>query len=294
MDYLILIVLSVGSLALGFRLGTKSTISYIEPVALRSERGRAEDRNIFLQVACRELANFLIWHNEARFVNFYLSLHKELKSISRWKNENLQREYDLIAAKYPQYSDFDTIAIKAYVLYPDGLSWKHIIEVEQVLRDIMVFRTILIATDVNWKHLAVTTGFDENETTHLLEYSQIVSDTKLKMHIDRAMEAFYAFQRDGTETAYENRWYLIKRIDHFAEGRYGIYVKSSNEYAIHSFFVFDDPLPDGSPKISYGYYRSDAQFESEIPLQYSREMIDWSQGSQSRGDAPNTCQRRTS
>ena len=49
---------------------------------------------------------------------------------------------------------------------------------------------------------------------------------------------------------------LISRTD----VRYGIHIKSTNEFGIYSFFVFDDG------RIHHSHYRSDPLFQLEQPL----------------------------
>ena len=235
-------------------------------------RGRAEDRHAYLSTLSRELANYMVWHDPDRYHRLYVSLLKEATLLAGLSKENMQKRYDEIAARYPQYRDFDAIGTRPYVLYPDGLSWKTIEDIEQAYRDIVHFQLILIASDENWKHFICISGEEEQ---HLSEYVQRVKDTKLRIDIEQAMTEFYASNKPGSYEPYESQRYAVQRLSHFAENRYGIFVKSSNEYGIHGFYVFDEPQPDGSPKISYGYYRSDRQFQTELRLHDLRAATEW-------------------
>lgn len=272
MEYLFVIVALLVPLVVGFYIGNRATRSSVKQGMLGFVRGRAEDRHAYLTTLSRELANYMIWHDPDRYHRLYGSLLKEASLLSGLSKENMQKRYDEIAAKYPQYRDFDVISTRPYVLYPDGLSWKTIEDIEQAYRDIIHFQTILIASDEHWRYFICISGEEEQ---HLAEYVQKVKDTKLRIDIERAMAEFYAWNKSGSYEPYESQRYAVQRLSHFAENRYGVFVKSSNQYGIHGFFVADDTLPDGSPKIYYSHYRSDRSFQNEIPLHRLEEVRHW-------------------
>ena len=152
MEYLFAIVALLVAFVLGFYIGNRATKSSTKHHMLAFVRGRAEDRHAYLSTLDRELANYMIWHDPDRYHRLYSSLHKEAALLSGLSKENMQKRYDEIAAKYPQYRDFDAIGTRPYVLYPDGLSWKTIEDIEQVYRDVIHFQTILISSDEHWKY----------------------------------------------------------------------------------------------------------------------------------------------
>jgi hypothetical protein len=272
MEYLFVIVALLVPLVLGFYIGNRATRSSVKQRMLGFVRGRAEDRHAYLSTLSRELANYMIWHDPDRYHRLYVSLLKEATLLAGLSKENMQKRYDEIAARYPQYRDFDVIGTRPYVLYPDGLSWKTIEDIEQAYRDIVHFQLILIASDENWKHFICISGEEER---HLAEYVQRVKDTKLRIDIEQAMTEFRAWNKSNSHTPYESQRYTVQKISHFAENRYGIFVKPSNDYSIYGFYVFDEPQPDGLPKISYSYYRSDQQFQAELPLHDLRAATEW-------------------
>jgi hypothetical protein len=52
----------------------------------------------------------------------------------------------------------------------------------------------------------------------------------------------------------------VFRLPSYADVRYGIHLKQTDEYGVYSFFVHDDG------KVSSRYARSDATFENETGL----------------------------
>jgi hypothetical protein len=272
MEYLFVIVALLVPLVLGFYIGNRATRSSVKQGMLGFVRGRAEDRHAYLSTLSRELANYMIWHDPDRYHRLYVSLLKEATLLAELSKENMQKRYDEIAARYPQYRDFDVIGTRPYVLYPDGLSWKTIEDIEQAYRDIVHFQLILIASDENWKHFICISGEEEQ---HLAEYVQRVKDTKLRIDIEQAMTEFRAWNKSNSYTPYESQRYTVQKISHFAENRYGIFVKPSHEYAIYGFFVADDTLPDSSPKTYYSHYRSDSSFQNETHLHRLEEVRNW-------------------
>ena len=122
-----------------------------------------------------------------------------------------------------------------------------------------MFAALSSIADAAWKdaagnkHVHTT---DDEELAHLTKYIQRIEDTKLRLLIDRAMEFYYRVCRDDVRN-FDNDFYSITSLPYFAENRYGVHLKRTNEFAIYSFFVFDDGRTSDSS------YRSDPTFEQE-------------------------------
>ena len=265
-------VFLVGLAALvgGFVLGSKSGVKAAGPVLSELSNTQAIDRANFLQTLRRELANILIWRDPQRYLQLYRQLHADIASLGSWRPEEVGRQLTDLCKKYPNYSDFDVISSREYVLYADSVSWNSDAELEGQYRDIVTFMALSAIVDPSWRE-AESRGFvhslSGDELSHLSKYVQRIEDTKLRLRIDRAVEAYYA-RRDEQATALDNEFYSVRPLHHFAEIRYGIHFKRTNEFAIYSFFIFDDG------RASYSYYRSDPSFEEEQRLDALHAVLD--------------------
>ena len=265
-------VFIVGLVALiaGSMVGSKLSVKAVTPLLTEVSNTQAIDRANFLQTLRRELANILIWHNPQRYLQLYGQLHSEFQSLGSWQPEAISKRLAELCKKYPNYSDFDVIGTREYVLYPDGVSWTADADLELRYRDLVTFVALSVIGDPAWKE-ASSRGFvhklSGNELAHLTEYVQKIEDTKLRLRIDQAVQAYYG-RRDEQSAVLDNDFYTVRPLDHFAEHRFGIHLKRTNEFAIYSFFVFD------SGRISYSYYRSDPTFERDEHLDVLTAVLD--------------------
>ena len=206
-------------------------------------------------------------------MSLYQSLNAETQAYKSWKPEALQQKYDEISKKYPQYSSFDVLGVRRYVLYPEACAAFEDGELAEHFSDITRFVAILNATDEHWKTFKAT---DEKELKHLHEYVN-VKDTKLKLRLQRAIQDHSLWRSAGQDRleVFENRSYSVRYVHHFAENRYGVHLKDTNEYGLYSFFVHDDPKPNGDVHISYSYYRSDPSFEKEGYLHVNDAALEY-------------------
>lgn len=265
-------VLVVGIVALigGFVLGSKFSAKTVAPVLSEVSNTQAIDRANFLQTLRRELANILIWRDPQRYLQLYRQLHSDCASLGSWRPEEVRNRLAELCKKYPSYSDFDAIATREYVLYADGVSWSDSAELERRYQDIVTFVALSVTADATWKE-AASRGFvhwlSDDELAHLSKYVQRIEDTKLRLRIDQAVETYYAWRNEQTGLL-DNDFYSVRPLHHFAENRYGIHLKRTGEFAIYSFFMFDDG------RTSYSYYRSDPTFEQEQRLHVLHEVLE--------------------
>jgi hypothetical protein len=254
----------IGGLVLGSWLCTKAVVPDLNQVL----RTQAIDRANYLQTLRRELANVLVWRNPQRYLQLYRQIHAEVSSLGSFRPEEVHSRLAELCKKYPNFSDFDTIETREYVLYADGVSMMDDDELERNYRDLVMLAALSAIVDEAWKAAA---GFvhttSDKEFAHLTEYVQRIEDTKLTLRIERAINDNYLARTDDARNL-DNEFYTIIDLPHFAENCYGVHLKCTNEFGIYSFFVFDDG------HISKNYYRSDPNFQMEQPLEPLGAVLD--------------------
>jgi hypothetical protein len=124
------------------------------------------------------------------------------------------------------------------------------IEIEQRYHDILLFQALQTSLDKSWPAFAVASG---KEFEHLKEYARQIIDSKFKEKLKRVVAEIYMLKAHDLNV-FETPEFNARHISHYAENRYGIHLKSTDEYGLYGFFVADDG------KIFESYYRSDAEF----------------------------------
>ena len=269
-------IVGVISLIVGCILGVKVIARTAKPVISERLSMQAIDRSNYLFTLRRELANILIGRNPRRYLQLYQELRTELKSLESWHIEEINRHLSELCKKYPSYNDFDILNIREYVLYADGVSWLSYEELVGRYRDIVTFIALSLIGDLDWKDassrgwikLDITHKYSSAEIEHLSEYVERIEDTKLQLAIDSAMEVYYA--NGGLQKgSLDNKLFTVQHIYHPSpDSRYGIHLKSTDEFAIYSLFVYEDG------HASYSYYRSDSKFEREESLNVLHALLD--------------------
>lgn len=279
MEFLIAIAIIAAIFIAGFSVGAK-----LAQTAAKSSTGfasddvlvaQAHDRNNLLNTWRREIANILVWRDPDRYLNLYRTLHTETSAYKSWKSAALQAKFDELCKKHPNYEDFDAFRTRLHVLYPDARSWQSDEELEAKFSDITRFQAILCTKDHKWRLFAAVS---ESDIQHLSEYVLKIRDTKFRLRLERAISDYYVW-RAGKETetmdaeaemmdVYEYGGTTVRHVHHFAENRYGIHFKDTNEFGLYTFFVFDDG------RISHSYYRSDQTFEVNDVLDVLHSVAD--------------------
>jgi hypothetical protein len=207
-------------------------------------------------------------------VNLYKTLHAEVSGYKDWKPDALQAKHDELSARYPNYEDFDVFGTRLHVLYADVHSW-HSEALDEMFADITRFQAILCATKRRWDWFEAASG---GELQHLTEYVKRIKDTKFQLRLERAISDFYVWRHFKDETT-DDRMEVanavfdygninVRRVEHFAENRYGVHFKDTNEFALYCFFMFDDG------RTSYSYYRTDSAFDNEQRLDVLRGVLE--------------------
>ena len=94
---------------------------------------------------------------------------------------------------------------------------------------------------------------------------QELKDGALKERLEAAIDRYYvargAAEKNNLDMAdYDDNQISVYRLPSYADIKYGIHLKKTDEYGVYSFFVHDDG------KISTSYCRSEPTFSNESHL----------------------------
>jgi hypothetical protein len=253
------VIVGLAALIIGCVLGYRSGVLKVSPLLPEVLNTQAIDRANFTLVLRREIANVLVWRNPQRYLECYSQLHKEIGLLKGLPASDLARRLTELSTKYPNYSDFDAIGTREYVLYADGASAFDYDELVEKYRELVLFNALSVLIGTSWKD-AFRKGFvhltDDIELEHLKKYCDRIEDTKFRFRLEQAIQDNYLI-RSGNSQNLNNEIIDVIDLPHFAEIRYGVRFKSTNEYGIYSSYSFDDG------RQSETYYRSNASFELE-------------------------------
>lgn len=261
MEWLWLLALLVG-VVFGFWLGAKGAIEGAKPGLERLAETQAYDRNNYLRILRRELANHLMQRDAGSFARFYEKLHDDIGRYDTFSKEALAGEFRALVERFPQYDDFDLIGTRQHVLYPDALSIHDDDDVREHFRTIVRFQALNAKLDNAWSRFRATS---EDDLNHLREYARDVRDTKFKRRLKATIDLF-DLARGEDRDAFETRDFSVVRVSHFAEMRYGVHFKDTDEYGLYGAFYGDRVEPYEH------YYRSNILFEEETPLVGLRQI----------------------
>jgi hypothetical protein len=181
-----------------------------------------------------------------------------------------------VTKQYPNYEDFDGFGTRVHVLYADThYGWSD--ELASRFADITRFQAVACAT--YWKDSAAWFGgpTSDEDLAHLTKYVGQIKDTKFVLRLERAVDDYRVWDEGkgglhwnlpDEQKTFDNYNVMVRPISHFAENRYGVHFKDTNEYGLYTFFVFDDG------GITYTHYRTDAAFQDEGLLYYLRSVAD--------------------
>jgi hypothetical protein len=272
MDAIIGIGALIGGLAFGWRRGWRSGLKSANPIWQEALTTQAIDRANYLGTLRRELANILVWRDPQRYLQFYRKLHAEITSLVSWRHEEVDKRLTELRSRYQFYSDFDAMSTRDHVLYAEGYPFMSYDDLEARYKDIVMFAALSSISDPSWKaaasrHFVHTTS--DTDLAHLSEYVQKIEDTKFRLRLERITESGASLPSIADNPLdFDNDAYSIKYLPHFAENRYGIHLKHTNEFGIYSFYISDDG------QVRRSYYRSDHTFELEQSLCYLSEVVE--------------------
>ena len=257
---------------IGALAGVAVSSRFFSAAMKESERERdftqASDRNIILHAFRRELGNWIVRRSADRFRTLCKVVFAEAADLLKADTAKQTEIYRDIVARRENYQDFDFFGTRDYVLYDDA-GFSGLDEAGACYRDIVIFQTALSSLFPHWKRFNPVDGF---RADHLDDYIRRIADTRFMRRVERAVEDYRIFEK-GREAgnsvySYETPSLTVRRVSHFAEIRYGVHFKDTDEYGLYGVFV-----PDHADRPIAGAYRSDATFQREEPLNALSEDV---------------------
>ena len=218
----------------------------------------ADDQANYLMILRRELANYVIRSEPVKFLNAYKKNHDELKQYKMFSRVALMGEYIALCERFKYLRDLDIVQseIQSYVLYEESLGWKSVDDVLAHYWTICRFQRLKTLLDEHWESFDVTSNED---LAHCEKYVAAINDAKFAIRVEKAIQTYHG-GKAGVLTEFENDELFVQPLHHFAEFRYGVGFKDTNEFGIRSVFEFDEA--GKAPSITI--YRSDSSFTKEI------------------------------
>jgi hypothetical protein len=246
----------------GLFLGFRGAALLMQPGIMEQRHKMAGDRNFALSVLRRELANWMFRRDPDRYRRAYKVAHDATTAIATADRTEQRRQLAKLAEQYPFYTDFDLVSTRDYVLYADALGGNSYDDVERHYTDIIRFQALQAVLDETWPSAGATS---DKELEHLDSYLLRFKDTLFRTRMEEALREFYAYRRGKGDGAgpdvYETTLLAVRSVAHFAEVRYGVHFKDTDEFGLHGVF-----FADGRDKPFTGFYRSNAGFTEETIL----------------------------
>jgi hypothetical protein len=225
-----------------------------------SERLRLDAENRYIEVLRRELANAIVSDSPDKMVALYRKAWTFEQEMLNADAARVQAEFDVLTKRYPLYEDFDLLGTRHFVPYSDAVEGYEEDAVAERYLDISKF---MILKNINAK--STRPIFSESEDTILRKTMTREIDHRFRAKIIDAMDKYNMVRgadknRQYESIDYEDRALSIFPLQHFAELRWGILFKDTQEQAIYSVFY------DDNSKAYKSYYRSDETFQTEETL----------------------------
>jgi len=249
------LILIIGGFIVGFWISGRLSKSSQETQAGQLASTIAAERSNYLVVLYRELSNYLFEHGPDRFLKLIKKAKKAQERINQKSKKACEKEYTALCEKYPFFKDFDLVASRAHVLYRDSLSSHDIVEVEDHLSDLVCFQALRRKVD-QAADLADPLVHD-SDVEHLKKHVTEFKDGAFKKRIDIAIERMRKRKGGLRVKKLDTPVFSVSYVAHFAETRYGIHFKDTDEYGLWGRYVHDDG------RASFSYYRSDPTFTEE-------------------------------
>jgi hypothetical protein len=225
-----------------------------------SERIRLQTETRYLDILRRELANLIVSDDPRKMVTAYYKAWEFERTMSTAPPSRVDAELNVLTEQYPLYGDFDLVNLRHFVPYSDAAdTWGEDAIKERYL-DISKFMALK-----NIKAKSTVPIFSEDESKTLQNSMRRESDRRFRTKIEDAMKIYNVARSADKEQRFEQVDYedasiSVFPLQHFAESRWGIHFKTTDECGIYSVFYADNS------KAYRSYYRSDNSFQEETPL----------------------------
>ena len=218
----------------------------------------------YIEILRREIANMIVEVDPCLMARAYDKSWKFEQEI----NENsvrAQAEESALVAKFSRFSDFDLINARHFVPY---YFERKILHDDELVEHYLALSHMLMILRRRDEFVSRLPIHDERERAFLEDRMTAETDRRFRHRMETAVSRFDAY-RNGFKAAagslpmstdYEDFEGRIMFLPSFADIRYGIHFKKSDEYGIYSFFVHDNGYGQHS------WYRSNHTFEHEKRL----------------------------
>jgi hypothetical protein len=172
-------------------------------------------------------------------------------------------ELSKLSDKYNSYTD-NLLAAPDYVPYAEVLAINTYEQAESHYIDINQLQAL--RTELNHSRPPEYQPRNDEELEHLEIHAQRFKDTVFENRIKKAIHELHIHRASTPKSAtYHTALVEVRHVPHFAEIRYGVHFKDTDEYGLYG-LCFDKT----HDKTSESFFRSDASFRTEILLKSLR------------------------
>ena len=243
MDFSVFIV-SAGAFAIGVYLGRQSQRPALGSLARTADRkaSAANDANErYLEVLQRELANVIARDNPDKMIALYRKAKEQEREMLKSDKARVQAELTALTHKYPVYEDFDKIGTKHFVPYSAEPLWGREDALSDAYLDISKFLILTRIQDGRSQRPVFPDGDDKSFQRCMQELKDRTFTASLKSAVDMYYLVCRVAEQSGSQIHdYEDQQIGVFGLPSYADVRYGIHLKQTNEYGVYSFFVHDD------------------------------------------------------
>jgi len=219
--------------------------------------------NRYLEVLRREIGNLIIQSDPDIMLKVYEKAECLESHYRDAPKDHAQVALKCLTDKYPMFIDFDFIGTRHFVPYDEVCKDCGIAEIIEWYEDITNF---LILSSICLEDTGDGNITNDKEKEVLKKIIRRIKDKNLKNNIDIAMQRFWLkesiLEEEKQESIYELRdyedaEYVVNKLlfDVIPETKYGITIKSTEEYGIYSMYCGD------TGKTSISYLRADCKFK---------------------------------
>jgi hypothetical protein len=259
----------------GFKISKNERTSVV-PVIEGLQRHVDEAEHRYLEVLRRELSNEIMKDDPKSMRRALDKAHEYAREMVRSGKERIDAEWKAICMQYPNYPDFDKLGTHHFVPYEEARQSMDTNDLVDAYLDTSKMMTLLaLRSDAMVLHRTeeIQQHIIEAESKQLDVVTKRRNDRLFNKRIDDAMQRHRIAERAarGVNPEYHFREYEDTEVDvrragieYSPEIGYGIHFKDTDEFGMHTFYVWDDKVDaNGYPKITYRNYRSDLSFKKQ-------------------------------
>lgn len=190
---------------------------------IRSAKEEAEIS--YFSVLCRELANELIRRNPDRFVELTEQIVMGVEEIQKLSKEDALVRLNGMAQNYWEYSAFDGVGTKNYILYEHGFVGAGDIEIEKRYSDIQSWCALNAICNKDWR-FADECISTEKRYEEIVKYISRYKDTLLLYQLKCAKRDYDLYQGTLFDLDEENT--ISKELEVYKNENYEVHSLGRN------------------------------------------------------------------